>query len=475
MLARVEAMNSLGVRLTGSKAHNDFIESLKNEIHGMGIETYSDPYYFDRWEEKESSLTLENGENIHISSAFPYSGETPDEGIESELVYVNEKHVGFLPAAEKIAVVNVDELDFLPSTLAFHKRRSQPENLDIPEKYDGPVATAFVNFPFLKHAKEANCKAVICIWRKMSDGRVEGQYLPFILDYQGIPAVWLNSADGDRVLEAAKTHSKATLKLIAEKEECARTETFYSILPGKNRKEAIIINTHTDGVNCVEENGAIAMLSMMKHFKDIPLERSLIFVFITGHFRLPNFKTAAGGGVQATSKWLAAHPDLWDGKKGHVKAVACVSVEHLGCEMYKDVDGSFVKVGDVDPELVYTGNQKLDDIYYEALEGREKVNTITLRGHNFLHFGEGQPPFNVGIPEISLVTAPDYLTAISDDHEMDKFSIDLMYEQTDTFIKIVDRLLPLTADEIGRCDGYSLVFPNGEPLIMRAVKKIIKK
>lgn len=477
MLSEIVRMNSFGTRLTGSKGHNDFIAHLKNEIRDMGLETYSDPYYFNRWEEKESHLYIHSeldSKEIHISSAFPYSGETDEEGIEAELVYVNEKHLGFIPAKDKIAVVNIDELDFLPSTLAFHKRRSFPEELNIPEKYNGPVATAFVNFPFLQSAKAAGCKAVVCIWRKMSDAMIEGQYLPFILDYQGIPAVWVNSTDGDRLLTAAHGHQKATLILRAEKEDNARTETFYTIIPGKSRSESILINTHTDGVNCVEENGPIAMLSMLKYYKDKTPEKTLIFVFVTGHFRLPNFKTAAGGGVQATSKWLAAHPDLWDGKKGHMKAVACVSVEHLGCTMYKDEEDEYRKVNDIDPELVYTGNDKLDDLYYAAIEGRELVNTITLRGHNFLHFGEGQPPFNCGIPEISLVTAPDYLTVISKNHEMDKFNIDLMYEQTETFIRIVDLLLPKTPEEIGKCDGYSLVFPNGKPLIMRAAKKIFK-
>ena len=58
---------------------------------------------------------------------------------------------------------------------------------------------------------------------------------------------------------------------------------------------------------------------------------------------------------------------------------------------------------------------------------------------------------------------------------MDKFDIDLMYEQTDTFLRITDTLLPLSASEIGKCDGYSWVFPNGEPLVYRTIKKVFKK
>jgi len=478
MLEGIEKMNSFGIRLTGTKAHNDFIKYLKDEIHTMGLETYSDPYYFNRWEAEKAALWIHDGINIrnmHISSVFPYSGETPEEGVTAPLQFVQEKHVGFTVAKNKIAVVNIEELDFLPSTLAFHKRRAMPETADIPEKYNGPVATSFVNFPFLTLAREAGCKAVICIWRNMSDEMIEGQYLPFILGYFGIPCVWVNSTDGDKLIEDAKEGKTATLQLVANKEECAKTESFCCIIPGENTKECVLVNTHTDGTNCIEENGPLAMLPMIKYFSERKPARTLVFLFVTGHFRLPSFKEQDGGGVQATSKWLASHKDLWDGKNGHVKAVACVSVEHLGCMRFKDENGEYVKVGDVETELVYTGNKKLDKIYFDCLEGREKVNTLTLRGHNFLHFGEGQPPFNCGIPEISIVTAPDCLTVISDNHEMDKFDIDLMFEQTDTFLRIIDTLVCLERKQIGSVDGYSLVFPNGEPLVYRTVKKIIRK
>ena len=187
---------------------------------------------------------------------------------------------------------------------------------------------------------------------------MEGQYLPFILGYMGIPAVWVNSTDGDRVIKAAEDGFTATLELIAETEKNAFTESFSVIIPGENKAESIIVNTHTDGTNCIEENGPVALLSMLRYFKDKKPDRTLVFVFVTGHFRLPSFKDVNGGGVQATSKWLAAHKDLWDGKGGHLKAVACVSVEHLGCKRFKDTSGFYVQTGDVETELVYTGTKR---------------------------------------------------------------------------------------------------------------------
>lgn len=84
ILAGVETMNSFGTRLTGSKGHTDFINYLKDEISKMGIPIFSDPFYFTRWEEKNSSIKIIDGEeeiNVPVSSAYPYSGQTDEDGI----------------------------------------------------------------------------------------------------------------------------------------------------------------------------------------------------------------------------------------------------------------------------------------------------------------------------------------------------------------------------------------------------------
>ena len=83
MLKGIETMNGFGTRLTGSKGHQAFIDYLKAEITKMGIKVFSDPFYFNRWEEKKSSINIIDGEEtteIPVSSAYPYSGETDENG-----------------------------------------------------------------------------------------------------------------------------------------------------------------------------------------------------------------------------------------------------------------------------------------------------------------------------------------------------------------------------------------------------------
>lgn len=459
MLAGVQKMNSFGTRLTGSRGHMEFISYLKAEIGKMGIPIFSDPFWFRRWEEKRSSVEIVDGDElirIPVSSAYPYSGETSAQGITEELVYIDSL-ADVKRVTGKIAVYEISNVNFLPSEIAFDKRTSYPEDVVLEKKYEGPVITSFVQCFYGIVSKLTKAKAVILIWKGLHDDCIEGQYLSFIMDYQNIPMLWVNSTNGKKVIEAAKQHKKAKFVLEAEIEEKAFTESFYCIIKGKNEKETVIINTHTDGTNCVEENGPIAILQLMKNLKDAFPERTHIFVFTTGHFRLPHFEDIRTGAFQSASRWLAMHRELWDGKGNHFKCVANLTLEHLGCKEWREIDGEYKYTGRQEVELVYTGNTFVDKLYIDTVRERENVRTMTLRGHNALHFGEGQNFFTMRIPEISLVPAPYYLCAVSDTHEMEKFDIDLMVEQTQTFAKLIEKIERISALELGRSDFYSLV------------------
>lgn len=459
MLEGMHIMNSFGTRLTGSEGHTDFINWLKEEIGKMGIQIFSDPFYFRRWEEKNSLIEIIDGDekiNIPVSSAYPYSGETTAEGITEELVYVDDVS-DMKKISGKIAVFDIANVNFIPSEIAFDKRTSYPEDVVLEKKYEGPVITSFVQCFYGIISKLSKAKAVILIWKGLHDDCIEGQYLSFIMDYQKIPMLWVNETNGEKIKEAAKEHKKAKFLLEAEIEENAFTESFYCIIKGKHPKENVIVNTHTDGTNCVEENGPIALLQLMKNLKDQELERTHIFVFTTGHFRLPHFEDKRTGAFQSASRWLAMHRELWDGKGDHFKCVANLTLEHLGCKEWRDVDGEYKHTGKQEVELVYTGNDFVDKLYIDTVKERKNIRTMTLRGHNALHFGEGQNFFTMRIPEISLVPAPYYLCVVSDTHEMEKFDIDLMTEQTETFAKLIEKIENISAKDLGKSDMYSIV------------------
>lgn len=457
LLEGVEKMNSFGARYTGSKAHQEYIEYLKKEIRDMGFEVYGDPFYFKRWQAIEASLSLDGGVDIPVSSVHPYSGKTSDEGITAQLVHF-ENIADIKNLKDKIAVFEISNIDFIPSEIAFDKRSSYPEDVVMEAKYEGPVITTFVKFIYGIMAKLSKAKAAVFVWKNLHDDCVKGQYLPFILEYQNLPILWVNETEGKKLIEAAGQKKKANLVLKAEMEDHAYTESFYCVKKGKKEGESVIINTHTDGTNCIEENGPVAILELMKAIKDRELDRTHIFVFTTGHFRLPSFKDISTGSFQSISRWMAMHRQLWDGKHGHLKCVANLTLEHLGCKEWRTVDGEYTYTGKPDIELVYTGNNVMDKLYIDTVKAERKdVRTMTLRGHNMLHFGEGQNFFTMGIPGICLVPAPYYLCAESETHEMEKFDAALMCEQTKTFFSLVEKIEKMSAAQIGRSDWYSFV------------------
>ncbi len=455
----VEKMNSFGARYTGSKAHQAYIEYLKKEIKNMGFDVYRDPFYFKRWEAVEASLSVlgETDVDIPVSSVHPYSGKTPDEGITAPLCYF-KRMTDIKNLKDKIAVFEISNIDFIPSEIAFDKRTSYPEDVAMEAKYEGPVITTFVKFIYGIIAKLGKAKAAVFVWKNLHDDCVKGQYLPFILEYQDLPVLWVNETDGKKLIEAAVQNKKAKLVLTADMEDHAYTESFYCVKKGKKDGESVVINTHTDGTNCIEENGPVAILEIMKAIKDRELDRTHIFVFTTGHFRLPSFKDISTGSFQSVSRWMAMHRQLWDGKHGHLKCVANLTLEHLGCKEWRTVDGEYKYTGKPDIELVYTGNKVMDKLYIDTVrEERDCVRTMTLRGHNMLHFGEGQNFFTMGVPGICLVPAPYYLCAESETHEMEKFDAELMCEQTKTFLSLMEKIEKMSADQIGRSDWYSFV------------------
>ncbi len=473
----------LGPKLTGSKAQNAFIAYLKKELRSMGLDVCADPFFFERWEALEYALELTDEDGgrrpLHVSSAHPYSGETPEEGITAPLIYL-DKIDKMTKAEGKIIVIKVEDLENIHSELAFDKRSAYPPETVMPAFYNGPVATAMVKCLAEGVLKLLKPAGAVFVWEGIPDAAVEGQYMPFIQEYLGLPVLWVNETTGKELVTAAKEGRTARLLLRAEKEPYAYTETFYVILPGQVKNECVIVNTHTDGPNAVEENGPIALLELIRNLKDRPLTRTHIFLFTTGHFRLPVFKDIRTGSFQSASRWLAMHRNLWDGRGSHLRCVANLAVEHLGCMEWAVLNGEYVPTGLPEVEMVYTGNRFMDELYIDAVrESRETVRSITLKGHNMLHFGEGQNFFTMGVPGVCLVPGPYYLCVESPTMEAEKCSLPLMKEQTETFLLLLTRLEETETQALGKSDDYSFVFARsvsgGEGFLPGHFTKRLKK
>jgi len=480
----VKYLRQLGSRTTGSDSHKKLVKRVYSKLSELGYEVNRDSFSFKRWSinsEDEINLSIQN-KNIPIAAAYPYSGTTqnasPDHFIEGKLCRISSKRIKSLKklfTAESKRQNTNDLIGFykvpnicIPAKFAF--RYLEDYGKLLPKKVDGPLITSALAgcAKVLNNAKQAGFKAVVFIWYgELSTEHSLNQYIPFIEKYHDMPAVWL-SADKEKLLVKAQREAvSGRLKLKASIEENCKTETIWAVSKGnqdsKYAKESIIVATHSDGVNSIEENGHIGLLELAKWATKHLHNRNIIFVFFTGHLRLADF---ASNHDQALSAWLNMHEQEWKGDEANTqKAVAGLVIEHLGA-IEKPINGSSTKLESppkrVD-ELVYVTTDELySNIFKPNWSKQPDILTIAIRPIKFkffswllrrkipsVHFGEGQPLFKHNIPSIALVSGPSYLMTEFKGEQPILEDLHLMEEQIDNFKKILEKLDKSSKKEIG--------------------------
>jgi hypothetical protein len=223
----------------------------------------------------------------------------------------------------------------------------------------------------------------------------------------------------------------------------------------------MVINTHTDGPNATEENGGLGLLALAKHFAGLPARnRDLYFALVTGHFQLPQFtrtipNARSEWGNDAISVWMLDHPDIYQ------RAVAGVTVEHLGCTMWTNdpVTGNYAATGGYEWGTTYTAQRRNavntvnaeQNAYLSALASVNQSGwpnfpiATVLPGATPLYLGEGAPLYAGGLGTVSLIPLPTYLLQAGDAQHpeqlgLDKLDKNLIYGQILTFAKTIETL-----------------------------------
>ena len=436
--------------LTGSPAHKARIGDIASKLQRLGFQVnYDPPHTFKRWDVDCDgvSLSIEGVGRVDVSSAFPYSGKTSATGVTAPLRLVHPVRKNWSNAGNAIAVIEV-----LDTSLPFDLVFTPWENLPA-ESVRRPIISAYAFTPDLDKAREAGVLGVICLWGpKVSSKIAAGQYLPFWQDYHDLPAVWVSGDVREKVLQAAKDGRDATLVLNAARTK-GDTQTIWVSCDGETDAETVLVITHTDGTNEIEENGYLALLDMAAKAKSRKNRRKFIYVFVTGHFRIPAVSVKQNIKMrmpllpkrkEATDAWLKAHPELWDGKDGHARAAAGLVIEHLGA---LEVDGDGTPTGLIEPEIVYATTaqlfQKAKATWHERSAGRRHF----VAPHPLIHLGEGEPLYQNDIPAIALVPGPQYLVVLGSD----KLTDDRLLEaQLLTFDRLQTELDGMSGEEIGR-------------------------
>jgi hypothetical protein len=437
----VTQMNELGPRFTGSRAHTRYVELLASGLESLGLDVQRDTKKFFRWYARKYGITSngnDNDETIPVASYYPYSGETSQDGISARLFYAGTaSNPDYSGAKGKIVIIDCP-ISPLSMERLFHVATAYPELAANP--FPKTVLTAVSQFsaaPNLADALAAGAVGAILVWTNVSEEAAKDQYIPFGRPHQGLPALWVSNAAGDRLKGLARTSSEVTLTLVANTENDATTDTLWATLPGQTEDELIIVNSHTDGLNAVEENGSIAVLAIATALSQLPLSsrrRSVVFALTTG-------SVASGPG--SIGAFVQDHPDLVK------RAVAAVTIQHCGClEWTDDENGDYRATGSPELGLTMISTSSGVRLFEDAMRGTKNERMFAIDAAGSAYFGDGAPLFAARVPTISYIPLPSYLCSTPSNGNLDKLSPSRMLEEVGAFARIIRLIDGMSADAL---------------------------
>jgi hypothetical protein len=454
-----QVMADLGQRPTGSPAQMRFVEWLEQSMDRIpGIRLGAIPYKIDRWIEQGAGLAAGGpGQaltTVPISGAVPYAKPTSDTGVTGKLAYIP---VGTAVAGQDIAG-KVVVRDALPGTVPYAAFRAvswfewDPKGTLLKEaagNYERDFAGYNQRLTDLADAASGKAAAIV-FTHGFPLAQVKDHYAPYDGERFKLPALYVGADEGQTLKNLATTGGTGRVTLQAGG-AMTPTRTVVATLPGVSR-ERIVIESHTDGMNAVWDNGPIAILALARHFAAIPRRcrpRTLQFVFTTAHL----YQRLTGGADRGGSSEQVAKQLDADYDNGSLAMV--FALEHLGAREYAAVARPAGLPG---RELKPTGRNELNTIFVgespllvknviQAVVHHDLRRSFVMRGsdapgatippHNSFG-GEGTAYQQHLIPTVALVTGP--WTLYNPSFGMEAVDIDLMRRQTVLFTDLIHRV-----------------------------------
>jgi hypothetical protein len=407
-LDRLGPAGQKGLRATGSQAHEHYIDVLGERLERAGatqLEFESVPMM--RWTTNAWSLEVLDGESVGpvtTASYIPYSGQTSREGVTGQLALVPK---GTTPApgslVGKIAVFDVP-LTIVPN--GFFTRLAYPGTTYDPhqefppqELYKRPWFNSITKAQAA--LRLAGAAAIVGVIDYPPDGAY-GSYFPYTGEILDLPGLYVDREAGAQLKQQALAGANAQLALPAKITE-VRTRNIVAFIPGAS-SELVMLHSHTDGTNALEENGPTAIVAMSQYLARLPsgaLPRTVMILLTSGHF---------AGGVGART-FVARHADDLV-----MRTNAAVTLEHLGArEWGEQADGTMGPTGRWEFAAVFAPRtQALVNAAHSAVLAAEAAPSAVLRPLSETSEpawpGEGEYFYALGgMPDANYITGPSYL------------------------------------------------------------------
>lgn len=440
-------------RPTGSPAHKAYVSWLTNQLRATGATVTTEPYTFEKWVPKTWSLQMLNGTKpgiVNLANYVPWSGQTGAAGVTTEMVHITSlssainqwmsSQSNIFESDEKTEAARASLKQalaqyFYSSQLAGKIVVIDLPKISIPYSVLSPV-TYYKNDPkgifngqFGKDGSFGNLLVIPVIESLLAtsgakgfvgvldypEKQARGAYYPFFgLQAVNMPGVFVDRANGKLLKDAiAANRGSITTKLVLDASFVNDTDNnVIGVIPGPVGAPEIVVSTHTDGTNSLEDNGQVAMLAMAKYLVNMPVSQrpaTFRFVMTGGHF-------VGSAGIRSYIKKHAL--DL--------KTVrAIIEVEHLGALEWDEVSPEVMGLtGNKEPGLIFTNLKNIPITGTDAAQATSLVNrsiefakkfpaTLVLGG---FPAGEGihwRYPFTSTLvtpyPSIQFISNPSYL------------------------------------------------------------------
>jgi hypothetical protein len=338
------ALDEIGLRATGTPVHDRYVDSLATRLEQVGVQqVHKEGVPLKRWEPSRWTLEVVGRPGaLPVAAYIPYSGQTPAQGIEATLVLgatgltdqppTTPTGAPSVPSDKQIVL-----FDNIPKPLA----TGLFDALDYGTPHHPPGYTpadvynrAWIAQPNgqLDQLSSAGFAGAICILDLPAEA-AQGMYMPYDGKLRNLPALFVDRDTGALLRQVALGAGSVRLTLEATVESVS-TPNLVGIIPGQS-DELVILQSHHDGTNGVEDNGPEAIVAMCQYLTRLPrcaLPRTVLVVLSTGHF---------ADGDLGTKAFVARHHDDLI-----ARSVAAVTVEHLGAlEWLPGPDGSYGLTG----------------------------------------------------------------------------------------------------------------------------------
>lgn len=300
MRSLLEEFNAFGLRSPASEQHEASIDWLADELAAVpGMEIEFDEYTIDRWQPTPEAdgdtpgrdlaaagaLTVDTDgvtEPVEVIGAVPFTLPTDEEGASGQLVRVAPgQAISPEIAAGKVVLFELEHTT-LPYTVFPAIGHHVTDDVPTEGEYDRPYLRQ-IDQPLID-AGLAGAAGVILAWDAPTD-QLRGYWDPHTGTKFHVPAVYVGN---DRIeeLRALADAGGTTAGVVVRAEwDTAPTRNLIATLPGRTR-ERIVVNTNTDSVNWVQENGNIAAIALARYLGSLPIEcrnRDVQFALTTNH------------------------------------------------------------------------------------------------------------------------------------------------------------------------------------------------